>query len=129
MSTSYINFGYTKRLVDHQPICPYSGNFFNWYATFAPASYIRKNLSIQAMSSAGKKIPDFPAFGRISQFSQCCCLNLPDPLPGNIKPFPHLLQGQGMACLKTEPEDNDLPFPGVQPLEHGIDLFRGYIFK
>ena len=56
------------------------------------------------------------------QFAQGLCLNLPDPLPGDIELFADFLEGPGPAVFEAEAEKKDLPLPLSQGVEDFIQL-------
>src|SRR5206468_3198429 len=59
---------------------------------------------------------------RVAELAECLCLDLADPLAGDVELAADLLEGARSAVLQPEPELEHPPLATRQRVEHRFDL-------
>src|SRR5215218_3320399 len=65
---------------------------------------------------------ELPAAARVAELAQRLCLDLPDPLAGDVELLAHLLERPGAPVLEAEPELEDAPLATGERVEHRLHL-------
>ena len=64
--------------------------------------------------SDGEEVAGAGVGGRVPQLRHGPCLDLADPLAGQVEVLPDLLEGPGFTAVQPEPELQDLALPLVE---------------